>query len=58
MINFYREIEGTSYLIILNDHLKKIDLMAIAKTSCEGFREIKSEYRNDQPELILKMVGL
>lgn len=37
---------------------KKIDPMAIAKTSCEDFREMKSESRNDQPELIFKMVGL
>lgn len=62
MINFYREIEGTSYLIILNVYAikkkKKIDPMAIAKTSCEDFREMKSESRNDQPELIFKMVGL
>lgn len=62
VINFYREIEGTSYLIILNVYAikkkKKIDPMAIAKTSCEDFREMKSESRNDQPELIFKMVGL
>lgn len=57
-----REIERISYLIILNIYAikkkKKMDLKAIAKTSCEDFREIKSESRNDQPELIFKMVGL
>lgn len=37
---------------------KKIELMAIAKTSYEDFREIKSAARNYQTDLIFKMVRI